>query len=303
MSLPVTTPLMQAPAKAIHVREHAGATLESNEAYGLYLLFDAACHPDGLKAAQDYVARTGSAIHNLLDGLPEGDESEVGCYLMAIQPDHAEDVFAYWADPDRQPAAVWLWSIDSASGLAAHLRRFVLVKHRPNESGLLRFADPHVWRALTVELEESVGQMLSAPFGAWWIADLDGGWQTTRPLRRSMVIPASPIVLTEQRVAKLEDAMWPVQIYFALYPEPDGQPVTGSRMARLETIREEYARAKEWGGRDAQDYVMFSGLADEFGTEFDASPVIRAPLQAGKEQRQKLANTLRSIAPSAWEKV
>jgi hypothetical protein len=114
------TTFLHAPSTAMRVRNHAASTLASNDCFRLHLLFDAACHPDGLKTIQEYATATGAELHNLLEDLPEGDAQEVGCYLVTIHPDQAENVFAYWAAPDQQPAAVWLWTTGDTGKLAAH---------------------------------------------------------------------------------------------------------------------------------------------------------------------------------------
>jgi hypothetical protein len=303
MNLSSTSLLLPAPATVDQVFESVAATLASNSGYRLNLLFDASAHPDGLELVKRHARRIDVQMFNLLDGLPEGDALEVGSFLVPVDVERARDVFDYWADPGIQSAAVWLWSQWDASRLAGHLRQFVLVQHRPEKTGLLRIADPHVWQALASQLEDSVGQMMCAPLGAWSVADLDAGWHFVTPSRRSSEKPASPLVFRKGDVEALEDAMWPTQIYFSLYPTIEQQPALGARVARLDAIRDEYRRAREWGGRDARDFVMFSSLADAFGTRFDSALTVLNALNKGKAQNARLADTLRSISDDDWEMV
>jgi hypothetical protein len=297
-------PLNQVPAE--HVLKHAQVTYAKNHEVGfkLYLLFDAARHEDGLKVAQTHARNTQAALSNLLAALLEGDVPEVGFYLLAIAPDQAHELFAYWASPDRQPAAIWLWSHWDTSRLAAHLSRFVEMEWGADQRGLVRFADPLVWQALMDGVYDPIGQHLHAPVGACWQSDLDGQWYSTRLAQRpKQEMPALPLRLKPAAMTLFHAALWPAQIYYALYPNISDEPAIGARKARLLQLEDEYARAVQWGGIDAQDFVMFSSLADAFHTRFDATPEFARVLESARQGKLKLSTTLAAVAPAIWDAV
>ena len=297
-------PLCQAPAE--HVLTHARATFAQNSGAGFRLcfLFDASHHEDGLRVAHAHAGATGTTLHNLLTGLPEGDAPEVGFYLLAVDLEHADELFGYWAAPQRQPAGLWLWTTWDTPRLAAHLVQFIDIRFGKDQKGILRLADPFVWQALAVELHDPVGQHLVAPVGAYWQGDLDGQWWTVRPESRpDAPMPPVPLQLKPVVYAALDEAMWPAQIYHALYSERDEEPATGEREAALARIRDEYARARRWGGADALDFVTFSSLAEAFHTDFDSTPKVQELLEAAAQRKAKLTATLTSIPPEVWADV
>jgi hypothetical protein len=91
--------------------------------------------------------------------------------------------------------------------LTRHFRQFICIKTEAGDELTLRFADCAVLPVLASYLNSSQWATLTAPMGRWLVHGRDGRLKELSVARPGQQPASTPLVLTDEQIARIKDAM------------------------------------------------------------------------------------------------
>ncbi|MBC7625208.1 MAG: DUF4123 domain-containing protein, partial [Aeromicrobium sp.] len=156
---------------------------------------------------------------------------QVSPHLVDVHAAHeAGQMDCVMAHVNATPAKLHVSIIDSVltlAELAQHLRRFIMVRRDGGKNATLRFADCAVLPQLAIAFMPAQWAALVSPMARWHVHGYDGKLVALPGADAAVLCSPTPLVLTEQQLAALHEAMIPNMVLGCLRAMRHGAALPG----------------------------------------------------------------------------
>ncbi|AVR94274.1 DUF4123 domain-containing protein [Pseudoduganella armeniaca] len=184
--------------------------------------------------------------------------------------------------------------------LAEHLRRFIYFVNEQGEELTLRFADSLVLAALATVLTPEQWAVLIGPIPSWQVHQRNGVLARLPP---ALVAPdaALPLVLSEQQVTALKDALAVEQLLANLRTMRPGQKFAATPLAEYEIARWSRDLFRSFGHTDNATLMLLARGAFDTRGRILQTPELRRVLALGDIEavREGIARCVQSQRPGS----
>ncbi len=218
-----------------------------------FLLFD-----NALLTAAGGEAITFDARPDWLACLYDERAATVSPYLIDVDAAHeAGHLDRVMALVNATPVKMHVSLIDSVltiDELVQHLRRFIMVRREGGRNATLRFADCAVLPELAIAFTPEQWAALVWPMARWHVHGYDGKLVALPGANATVSRSSTPLLLTEQQLVTLREAMFPNMVLGCLRGTRHGATLPGNAADQQRWASESYRLWRVAG--NAHDVVV-----------------------------------------------